>query len=290
MRDRFSLVDEVSSVEQGWSDVAQSFQIYDSTGGGRPVSRRPIVLARLPHVGAVVKPAGFTPVAAFSQDTRFYVDAHHASLPAGEAAPARQFEPAPQTTSHRRHDGPHRRPTTGKTSFPRGSQSPLATGLSEIHKQLTSYSGLIVTLALAASAALLYWMIIVPSQRPASDFGNTYDAYGATKIDIPEFEFHSAPWAEPQVPSPVASTDPLPVGRPEQSRVDEPVAVVAQQAPAWSDTLPAAVDGSVTNENSAPLAKPAPELIPLPEESNEPEPIYNDASARAYPTTAHPLA
>lgn len=274
--------------------MTQPFQIYDSTGGGRSFGRRPIVLARLPHVGAAAKPAAFTPLTAqstaFSQGTRFYVDAQHGSPPAGEAAPAQQFDQEPQSTSHRRHHGPHRRPITGEKSALRGSQSPLATGLSEIHGRLTSYSGLIVTLALAASAALLYWMIIVPSQRSIDDFDNAYDAYGATKVELPQFHFSSSPPAKFQVPSPVTSSDSLPASRSEQSKDDEPAAVVAQQASAWSDNLRSEADSPLTNETSAPPAKPAPDLIPLPEESNEPEPIYDDASARAYPTTAHPLA
>lgn len=274
--------------------MSQPYQIYDSTGRGRSFGRRPIVLARLPHVGAAAQPVGPTPVATqsmtFSEGTRFYVDAQHTRTPMGEPAPAQQYEQGPQATTYRHHHGPHRRPTTDQTTVARGPQSALATGMSEIHGQLTSYSGLIVTLALAASAALLYWMIIVPSQRPANDFTNSYDAFGATKVELPDFEFPSAPWVAPQVTSPVTSSDSLPVDPPEPSTDDEPAAVVAQQSPVHSDSLPAATGSPETSETPAPPAESAPELMPPSGENEEPELIYNDASASAYPTTAYPLA
>jgi hypothetical protein len=165
----------------------------------------------------------------------------------------------------------------------------MASGISEFHGQFTSYSGLIVTLALAASAALLYWMIIVPSQRPVNDFGNAYDTYGATKIELPEFQFLSAPWVAPQSGSPVTSFDSHPADSPEPSQEDKPAAVVARQAPFRSETLPAEADSPETGDTSPPSAEPAPELIPLSDENDEPALIYNDSSAAAYPTTGAPL-
>jgi hypothetical protein len=289
VRERFPTVDQ-----QGRSDVAQPYQIYDSKGGGRSFGRRPIVLARLPHVGAEARPAECSPVAAqssaFSRGTRFYVDAQHTRSPVGERANVRKPDRELQPTSHHRHHGPHHRPSSEQAIVDRGTQFSVATQLSEWHRRLTSYSGLIVTLALAASAALLYWMIIAPSQRPLDDFGNAYDAFGATKVEIPQFEFPSAPPAEHHVESPVPSADPFSADRLEQSREDVPAAVVAQQTPARSDTPPTTTDGPATSETSAPLLEPGPELVPLPEENDEPEPDYNDASVRAYPTTEHPLA
>jgi len=276
--------------------VAQPFHIYGSSGGGRSFGRRPIVLARLPHVDIAERPtapaAGFAPVEsqprAFSQGTRFYLDAQHASSPVREAAPVRRPEPELPSTSHRRRHASHRQPRSDEASAARGQQNGVGTGRFDLPGKLASYSGLIVTLALAASAALLYWMIIVPSQMPVEDFGNGYDAYGATKIEIPQFEFHSAPPTAPKTASPVATVDPFLSARPGQSN-GEPAAIVAQQSPAWSDAPPAAADSQTTSETPAPPAEPTPELIPLPTENNEPEQSFNDASA-AYPTTDHPLA
>lgn len=281
---------DTTTVGPGWDDVAQPSQFGDSTGGGRSFGRRPIVLARLPRVGAASRTVELTSPATqpptFAQATRFYVDPRHAVSSARETAPAEQHgEQTP--TSQRRHHGPHRRPNTEATSAASALQSMANASLPV---KIASYSGLIVTLALAASAILLYWMIIVPGQTPTTDFGNSYDSYGAVKIEIPDFEFPTAPPSAPKTTSPAAAAEPLFEDASEQVTVDEPAAVVAQQVPAWNSTPRMSAD----QQSESPSAAPAPpELMPASENSESPSDdteIYNDASAQAYPTTDHPLA
>lgn len=248
--------------------MSQPFHIYGSSEGDQSSTRRPIVLARIPHVGAQVgavdefAPAGpAMPVpavesqpSAFSQGTRYYVDSQHALAPPAELEPQRQPEPQsqPESQSHhqRRHKahGHRRSPESSPAGIP---QPGVASGLSRLHGEVTSYSALIVTLALAASGALLYWMIIVPGQAPMADYSNSYETFGSAEIVIPEFTLSTA-------------------------QPDE-----FQFAPSTEIFAPPET-----------TAEAAPELIFMPEQlpapSDEAGPVFNDASAQVYPTTDYP--
>jgi hypothetical protein len=131
----------------------------------------------------------------------------------------------------------------------------LATGLSRLHEELASYAGLIVTLALLASGALLYWLIVAPSQAPVADYSNSYETFGSAEIGIPKY---TPPTTPPTT---------LPVDRQFAS-------------PSELSALP-----GTTAESTSELLR-LPEQTPVP--SDEPEPIFNDASAKAYPATNHP--
>ena len=246
----------------------------DSSDGEPSSARRPIVLARIPHVGAQVGAvAGSAPVAhaapaailesqpsTFSQGTRFYVDQQHALAAPTEPEFHEQLQPQaePQAESQsrqRRFHGAHGRrqsPEASSESRPAGSPQPgVANGLSRLHGEVTSYSGLIVTLVLAASGALLYWMIVVPGRVPVADYKNSYETFGSVEIESPEFPPRTAPPAEHRL--------------------------------------------ALTTEQSAPpetTADAAAELLRLPEQlplpSDEPPPVFDDASAQDYPTTDHP--
>ncbi len=247
--------------------------------GGRSLARRPIVLARIPHVGAMAEsaPVGHTAPAPtvesqpgpFPQGTRFYVDSQHTSVPPAEpetlqqaethqqAEPHWQTEPQLQaerqsrTPGHRRSHRAHGHPRSPESSTAGSPQPSLATELSRLHEELSSYAGLIVTLALVASGALLYWMIVAPSQTPVADYSNSYETFGSAEIEIPKFAPPTTPPADRQFASP-SELSALP-GTPAES-ASEPIRL--------------------------------PEQTPVP--SDEPEPVYNDASAWAYPATNHP--
>jgi hypothetical protein len=158
--------------------------------------------------------------------------------------------------------------------------------------RIASYSGLIVTLALAASVALLYWMIIMPGQTPREKFGNSYDTYGATKIEIPRFQVPEAPPSEPESAPAAAATEPFETNQAARSADVPPAAVVAQQPPSPSASGPPAERPPTTNSVALPAeTSPAPLLLKESDEpSTEVEAVYNDSSAAAYPRTDHPQA
>ena len=245
--------------------MSQPFHIYGSTDGGRSLARRPIVLARIPHVGTQVSteaesapvdhaapaPAVESQPAPFPQGTRFYVDSQHSSAPHAEPQTHQQAETQSRTPGHRRSHRAHGQPRSPESLTAGSPQPSLATGLSRLHEELASYAGLIVTLALLASGALLYWMIVAPSRAPVADYSNSYETFGSAEIDIPKF----------------APPTTLPVDRQFAS-------------PSELSALP-----GTTAESTSELLR-LPEQTPVP--SDEPEPIFNDASAKAYPATNHP--
>ena len=115
---------------------------------------------------------------------------------------------------------------------------------------MTSYSGLIVTLALAVSGALLYWIIIAPGQVPIADHNNSYETFGSIEITAPKFTPPTAPPAEPQIAS--------------------------------SEEFSAPPD---TTAEAAPELIHVPEQLPVP--TDEAPPMFDDASAQVYPTTGY---
>jgi hypothetical protein len=229
--------------------VSQTFQIHDSSEGGQSSRRRPIVLARIPRVGvevgAVAESTPIAPAAAPdlqpnlpSQETRLFVDRQHEltapTEPEFHEQPWSQAEPQPESPSrrHRFHKAHGRRrsaepspvdsPRSGKSSKP-----------SSILGEVISNPGLSVILALAASAALLYWLVVVPGRVPIVDYNNNYETFGSAEIKTPEF---SSPTTSP-----------------------------------------------VTSSSAAAERHHFPEQGSTP--SIEPMPVFDDASAQAYPAT-----
>ena len=249
--------------------MSQPFHIYGSTDGGRSLARRPIVLARIPHVGTQVSteaesaPVSHTAPAPtvesqpgpFSQGTRFYVDSKHTSTHPAEPQTHQQAETQSRTPGHLRSHRAHGQPRSPESPTAGSPQPSLATGLSRLHAELASYAGLIVTLALLASGALLYWLIVAPSQAPVADYSNSYETFGSAEIDIPKF---TPPTTPPTT---------LPVERQFAS-------------PSELSALPGTPAESASELLRLPEQSPAP--------SDEPKPMFNDASAWAYPTTNHP--
>jgi len=103
--------------------------------------------------------------------TSFYVDSSHNAVEAAVADV--QTLPEENSTERRENTSDHRRrhssgSDTSKANgnrskaFRRAEQSHLGNRLFELHNSLTSYAGLIVTLALVTSAGLMYWLILAP--------------------------------------------------------------------------------------------------------------------------------
>jgi hypothetical protein len=138
-----------------------------------------------------------------SQETRFFVDREHElaaptepefhEQPRSQAEP--QAEPKAELPSrrHRFHKA-HGRSRSAKPSRVDSPQSGVSSGLSSFLGKVTSNPGLSVMLALAASGALLYWLIVVPGRESIADYNSNYETIGSTEIKTPEF---SSPAASP---------------------------------------------------------------------------------------------
>lgn len=238
-------------------------------GTGRSHTRRPIVLTRIPRV---ISPAGFAaePLAA-AQDTvqqasassptlddaisdrlppqaseaTYFVDRQH------ESGPRTSVEADERTASRRRRRlrTEHRESRAASPSKPQD----WASRLYRMHAELAPYAGVIVTLALVASAGLLYWLMVGPSPAPTDDhyvFGS--EVVGTASSELPEF----APrWTSSAVSSTQASSEQAVSTSPESS---EPV-----------EAMPWLNPGTVTTATppSASLIAPQKvprELLPLP--------------------------
>lgn len=254
---------------QGWIDVEQPFHIYDSKDGGRSLAHQPIVLARIPHIGtkigaatesapvgrAAPVPAAESCPGVFSRGTHFFIDSQHTSTAPTHPESRSQVEPQSPTSSHRRSHMAHSHSRSPESSAVGSPQPIVATGLSHLYEDLASYAGLIVTLVLVASGALLYWMIAAPSEAPIADYSNSFETFGSAEIEIPKF----APATTPSITPPT------------------------EHQFASSSEFPALPETPVES---------ASELTRLPEQTSVPSdetgPEFNDASAWNYPATDHP--
>ncbi len=151
-----------------------------------------------------------------SVKTTYFAEREHVRAPA--AAPI-DNPPEPsvrhQSARARRHANDARPVTLGEKLF-------------QLHNQLSPHAGLIVALALIASAGLLYWLIVGPAQLPTPQFDNNGDtihieglgesAYQMPENYVPQFAAElpqsEAPqqpedqWNEITLPTPKASAEP----------------------------------------------------------------------------------
>ena len=154
----------------------------------------------------------------------------------------RQPSLASHTTSHSRR----------KSAKTQATPDTFSEKLFRLHSRMAPHAGVIVALALIASAGLLYWMIVGPTQGPMPNsyesFGENYgvqqqqpEGFAATSGHQPAFavEFpqgaepvsSSAQWTNVPLPGPTQSEDSsqlaLPVVEPTQLQelpaIDEPI-------------------------------------------------------------------
>lgn len=176
--------------------MLHSYQSPETPSGRNPLARRPIVLARLPYVGAEVPKAEqrqALPQPSPTVSTLPVSEPHYSSvetpqpevLDSQPAAPIAQFPEFPSPPHEQastppamlRHDTGHTRHQTPPVGLP-GDSSPGT--MIHMQQRVASHSGLIVTLALLAFAALLYLTLVVPAGQPMADYQNSFEFYSST--------------------------------------------------------------------------------------------------------------
>jgi len=180
--------------------VAIPTRIDNATYPSRTLGRRPIVLARLPYVGVEVgrgdlNVAGVQEPVILEPETHVssnhFVDPGH---PPSGAVPA-LLPAAPREETSNRSSSHRQKKRVSKSQQSRSAtsfrQQRQPTGLSAIlfsaHYQMAPFAGVIVTLALIASAGLLYWMIVSPS-RVSTDLREvSQEGFGASAVELPRF-------------------------------------------------------------------------------------------------------
>lgn len=202
----------------------------DNSPSTAPTRQKPIVLARLPRIGSTVAPnvvpkadRSPAPAAPLPQTSA------RAEIPLPEQLPRlelrgeleeriklhvaepleEQTRPATVYFADREHllanesklaDAPKsaaaRSPSPKpKTRSSRSQPVTMSEKLFELHNQISPYAGLIVALALIASAGLLYWLSVGPAQLPTPH----YDSFG-TEAANEGLGYHSDPLPQEYIP------------------------------------------------------------------------------------------
>ncbi len=293
----------------------------DNTPSTPPTRQRPIVLARLPRIGAsspavttavrstpAPEPAPAVPppeqmprlelrtqlneriklhVAERPDDqqsakTVYYAEREHVRTPAdttGDNPP----EPSvrhQRTRSHRRANDS--RPVT------------LGEKLFQLHNHLSPHAGLIVALALVASAGLLYWLIVGPAQLPAPQYDNIGNeiqieglgesAHQMPENYVPQFAAEAPQsdvtqqsedqWNEITLPTPPASAEPNQLPPLEQDSLKPESNDTADASPYPKSLASQPLDFSKV---TTPAANPqsADQVWMLPEVARRPSPSTN---------------
>ncbi|MCG8450448.1 MAG: hypothetical protein MI725_12840 [Pirellulales bacterium] len=138
-------------------------------------TRQPILLAQLPRVGAAVKSRTKPPLTS----TPGAVSATASTQPNAETVSLRVELPAARAS--RSVEEPSAAPRQQAMPVARVSSSPLL----QLHARLAPHAGLIVALALIASAGLLYWLIVGPTQIPLDYYDMGPEGIGQTTVEWP---------------------------------------------------------------------------------------------------------
>ena len=266
--------------------------------------RRPIVLARIPRVTSAAEPAAKTsplsrdaipalpPQQTLPHEQRqatlppqaaganYFVDRRHSSRQATPAA-------ADEDSSSRRRRRVKRKLKPAEPS----QQANWGSRLCQFHAEFAPFAGVIVALALMASAGLLYWLIVGPSSAP-DDFRNVFqeEAVGTTASKLP-------PLAPHEIPSSNRSSS-------ESSPwTESSSASASDESTSWWNSARDAVDPpsqafSVTSPENMPPEIELPEethaLQPLPAEVRDEVDSSEQGPGQeielSFPSTSHPRA
>ena len=216
-----STLEKNSSIEQGWIDVVKPLRVDSQELGQQPLSRRPILLARLPRLGeAVVQETPGPALAVVVEEvpeesieknettTSYFVDSSHAveveEVPSTHEQVADQnrlaasLEEKKKKRQRRKIHPSHAKSSSRRSSSQSAQQSGLAALYCKIHQQLQPLAGSIVALALVAAAGLMYWMILAPadSSLPYSEMVN--DSGELMPVEIPPFVPRTSPMPIPE--------------------------------------------------------------------------------------------
>lgn len=167
----------------------------------------------------------------------------------------------------------------------------------QLQRQFANNSGLIVTLALLASAIFLYVTVFAPRDAPTLDRTNGYDFYGAKQE--PEIDPMPAisglasapeePWQQPIDLFAGESLESLPKELLFDTEIDTP-RVPAENPVHVSRRNTKQSNSSAMNEAKSDSSS---EMLQLPDPDgklgSEDEILFNDASASIYPRTDYPL-
>lgn len=161
-----------------------------------------------------------------------------------------------------------------------------------MHSAVSSHSGLIVTLALAASAILLLLTIVSPSEPPAQDFREGYEFYGNAPAEVPAFGLNrdksNVADDEPTAQLAEGDAEELTVSA-SQSNMEISLPRLNEQSPTplsvAGERLSAKPSRPLIGSTDSLLLLPTPEA-PEPEVDEEPE--FDDPSASIYPQSQHP--
>lgn len=162
------------------------------SSSSQPLRRWPIVLARLPHVGADSRLGHFEPGRVIAEpievpendESSHFVDRQHSATHHKSQSEARKSHR--HSHDRRRRERAERRPEDPVAQ--NGQSSGLAEGLYQIHSQITPYASAIVAAALLACAGLLYWVILSPARPPGEYPGLNPGDVGLNSVELPKFE------------------------------------------------------------------------------------------------------
>ena len=185
--------------------MATPYRIDQHQAKGVSQRHRPIVLAQLPYVGASVgKVEKNSVVDPIHEAAKQSSSLQPPSLQHQEATgpflrvdlQASADANSSLDSTQQKHSSQQSNPPTfqSNTSTSHASVLELAsTPLLPLYLRLAPYSGLIATLALIASAGLLYWLIVSPTQMSVDYQVGSPQGLGRTSIIIPEEKFWQLP-------------------------------------------------------------------------------------------------
>ena len=285
----------------------------DSHGHGPTSSRRPILLARIPHVSeSIAKADDHSPTSSTApptlrdlvppptlsvadSTTHTHVDPPHASqtsvameLEVSDTASSKTWHQAEPSKQYFRQDTSHKfgQPQANLSSV----QSESSGGLFQLQQQVTSNSGLIVTLALAASAILLLLAIVSPNEPSVDSQSHGFDLYGSVPMQVPEFAHPTDGLNESSSTQEELSLDSL--ANDSDDEITPELIAEDPNAFSWDAAFRATHEPGVERLSAKP---PSPtenptEVLDFPEDEppEEEEPEFTDSSASDYPTTSHP--
>jgi len=274
--------------------VAIPTRIDDTRTSARRLGRRPIVLARLPYVGADSRVQNPEPSVERQEVERQKIvpPPHHlpiASAPRPEisepssGSTPEEANPRPAGTQRRKQRIPQ--PPKGRpaTAFRQQSQS---TGLSSflytVHCQIAPFAGAIVALALIAAAGLLYWMIVSPSRVPTDFRDGVEEGLGTSTAELPKFVSELSSYASRTHATPASQTVEF-----EMPKWDAGEVVAEVPTAAREETPPTALqEQELVVALEAPAAKSPAEPAPVGAAKEGPSLVVGPV----FPTTNRPTA
>ncbi|NOY41841.1 MAG: hypothetical protein GXP26_08400 [Planctomycetes bacterium] len=253
--------------------------------GEQSIRRRPILLARLPHVGEPAAMDEATPTLAIANEqpifappshqkttTSYFVDPGHlqqqAATPPAAEPPVSHQQAAPPSSP------PKKRKRRSKTSSSQSTKSFASraqpTGFAKIHAYTAPFAGAIVALALVTAAGLIYGMIFSPSQSSTDFHEIANDDWDASSEEIPPF----AP-STFTLPNPRTTDTAKPLSEQSETSAESPTVFLEPLQVTPVETPPAQIP---------------PEIVSAPKQFETPVPAEPTEEVAAYPTTNHSTA